>query len=269
MNGKGIAHEYVFDANQHDAERNRLIALQGVHDSTTKHLLQRIGLRPGMTCGEIGAGEGSVARYMAAAVGPSGRVEALDINTRFLGAPSPPLEVRRCDIIRDALEPAAYDLIHGRFVLLHVKDMPAALANLWQALKPGGVLILEEPDFRTAFPAAGDAEQSTGIERVNAAVLSMYASLGMDPALGARLPNLLLGLGCEDVEVATDLPLAPGGSGIAAMMGMSIRHLSARLVETGVASSADIDAYVAATGDARMWATYYLTVSAWGRRPVT
>jgi len=270
MASERTPHEYVFDINQHDLERNRLIALQDVHDSTTRQLLQRIGLGSGMTCGEIGAGEGSIARYMATVVAPSGRVAALDINTRFLDAPAlPQLEIRRGDIIADPLESNTYDVIHGRFVLLHVKDMRAALANLWQALKPGAVVFLEEPDFRTALPAAGDAEQSASIARVNVAVLSMYYSLGIDPALGARLPSLLLGLGCEEVEVTTDFPLAPGGSAIASMMGMSIRHLRGRLVETGVASDADIDAYLAATEDAQIWATYYATVSAWGKKPIT
>ena len=128
---------------------------------------------------------------------------------------------------------------------------------------------MEEPDFRTPLPAAVDGERSASIARVNAAVLSMYYSRGIDPALGARLPSLLLGLGCKEIEVTTDFPLAPGGSAIASMMGMSIRHLRGRLVETGVASDADIDAYLAATEDAQIWATYYVTVSAWGKKPIT
>ncbi len=79
---------------------------------------------------------------MATVVGPSGRVAALDINTRCLDAPAlPQLEIRHGDVIADPLESKTYDVIHGRFVLLHVKDMRVALANLWQALKPGGVVF--------------------------------------------------------------------------------------------------------------------------------
>jgi SAM-dependent methyltransferase len=266
MQDPRAAHEYVFHGNERDIERRRLRALQEVHDPVTRQLLARVGLGAGKACAEIGAGEGSIARHMAAAVSPGGKAVAIDIDTRFLEAPEPPLEVRRCDITRDALEPGAYDLIHGRFVLLHVKDVPAALANLRQALKPGGVLLLEEPDFRTGLPATEDPELNGKIARVNAAVLSMYTSLGIDPALGTKLPRILLELGLEEVEVASDLPLAAGGSAIATMMGMSITHLRSRLVATGVASDRDIDGYVAAAGDARVWAMYYATISSWGRR---
>jgi SAM-dependent methyltransferase len=266
MQDHRAGHEYVFDSNKHEIERRRLLALQEVHDPVTQQLLARVGLGAGKACAEIGAGEGSIARFMAASVSPGGKAVAIDINTRFLEEPEPPLEVRRCDITQDALEPAGYDLIHGRFVLLHVKDRPAALANLRQALKPGGVLLLEEPDFRTGLPATEDPELNGKIARVNAAVLSLYSSLGIDAALGAKLPRLLLELGLEEVEVASDLPLAAGGSAIATMMGMSITHLRSRLAATGAASDADIDAYVAATRDAGAWAMYYATISAWGRK---
>jgi 2-polyprenyl-3-methyl-5-hydroxy-6-metoxy-1,4-benzoquinol methylase len=76
--------------------------------------------------------------------------------------------------------------------LLHVKDVYTALSNLEQALKPGGILFIEEPDFRTAFPAASETELGTSIARVNQAVLSMYSSMGIDPALGSKLPSMLL-----------------------------------------------------------------------------
>jgi SAM-dependent methyltransferase len=191
----------------------------------------------------------------------------LDINTRLLEAsPYPGLEIRRADITKDKLEPCTYDLIHGRFVLLHVNNIHAALSNLKQALKPGGILFIEEPDFRAAFPAASETELSMSIARINRAVLSMYSSMEIDPALGSKLPSMLLEYGFNNVDFSTELPLAPGGSPIAKMMGMSIQHLRSRLIDTGDVSESDIESYVVASGDPRAWATYYATTSAYGTK---
>jgi ubiquinone/menaquinone biosynthesis C-methylase UbiE len=258
---------YVFDSNEQCAERNRLTALQEVHDPTTKRLLALLKLGPGKICAEIGAGEGSISRHLVDLVAPDGRVIGLDINTRLLEAsPYPRLEIRRGDITKDKLESCTYDLIHGRFVLFHVKDVYTALSNLEQALKPGGILFIEEPDFRTAFPAASETELGTSIARVNQAELSMYSSMGIDPALGSKLPPILLERGFNNVDFSTALPLAPGGSSIAKMMGMSIQHLRSRLIGTGDASESDIKRYVAASADPHIWAIYYTTTSAYGRK---
>lgn len=259
--------DYVFDSNEQYSERNRLAALQEVHDPITKQILALFELGPGKTCAEIGAGEGSVARHLVDLVAPEGRVIGLDINTRLLEAlPYSGLEIRCGDVTQDALEPCTYDLIHGRFVLLHVNNIHAALNNLKQALKPGGILFIEEPDFRTAFPAASETELSMSIARVNQAVLSMYSSMGIDPALGSKLPSMLLEHGFKGVDFSTELPLAPGGSPIAKMMGMSIQHLHSRLRATGEVSESDIESYVAASADPQVWATYYATTSVYGKR---
>jgi ubiquinone/menaquinone biosynthesis C-methylase UbiE len=259
--------DYVFDSNEQCSERNRLTALQEVHDPTTKRLLTLLKLGPGKICAEIGAGEGSIARHLVDLVAPDGRVIGLDINTRLLEAsPYSGLEIRRGDITKGVLEPCTYDLIHGRFVLLHLNDVYTALSNLEQALKPGGILFIEEPDFRTAFPAASETELSTSIARVNRAVLSMYSSMGIDPALGSKLPSMLLERGFNNVDFSTELPLAPGGSPIAKMMGMSIQHLRLRLIDTGDVSESDIESYIAASADPHVWAMYYATTSAYGRK---
>lgn len=259
--------EYVFASNNVDPERLRLAALASVHDPATERHLARIGLAGGMVCAEIGPGDGSIARYMAARVGPTGHVVALDINTRFVDSGAfPQIEIRTGDVTAGSLERDTYDVIHARFVLVHLREWRAALESIGRALKPGGWFLVEEPDFRTAFPA-GQTEAAESIARVNEAVLAMYSTMGVDPSFGTRLPQILTNWGFCDVAFATDLPLDRGGSGIAAMMGMSISHLRSRLVSTGVVADLDVNAYVAAAQDENTWSTYYATVSAWGRKP--
>jgi SAM-dependent methyltransferase len=259
------AYSYLFGDNAEDEERERLIALQEAHDSTTERLLLQAGLKPESVCVEIGAGEGSVARFMARTVGRAGKVVALDINPRFKDVASlPQLQTRRADVVSDALESSTYDIIHARFVLLHTSDLFRALDNIAQAVKPGGMVLLEEPDFRTAFPATGDAALDASMATVNAATLALVRT--KDPGFALHLPSVLSERGFADIGAEVYLPFQPGGSIIPRIMMKSAIHLRGALTATGIASDADIDGYLTATSDPQRWASYYATVSVWGRR---
>src|SRR5262245_13085784 len=60
--------------------RERLRLLSRVMGPATLGLLQRVGLRPGMACLDLGCGGGDVTLELARAVGPSGRVVGMDID---------------------------------------------------------------------------------------------------------------------------------------------------------------------------------------------
>jgi SAM-dependent methyltransferase len=57
------------------------------------------------------------------------------------------VEVRRVDITSDEVEPDAFDLAHCRALLVHMRDPAAVLRRMTQALRPGGLLLAEEPYF--------------------------------------------------------------------------------------------------------------------------
>jgi hypothetical protein len=88
---------YVLD-NAAEA-RARFEALPRIYDPGTFRHLAALGVGEGWRCLEVGAGGGSVARWLADRVGPVGHVLATDIDTRFLDAlAGPTLEVRRHDV---------------------------------------------------------------------------------------------------------------------------------------------------------------------------
>jgi len=81
--------KYVFDGTGHESELDRLRLLESVFDPGSQRALLGAGLTVGMRCLEIGAGAGSVARWMGDVVGTKGSVAAVDISTRFLrGCPT-------------------------------------------------------------------------------------------------------------------------------------------------------------------------------------
>ena len=62
---------------------------------------------------------------------------------------------------------------------------------MFDSLKPGGWLVLEEPDFSASRGITGDEQELASLRKANQAIEQMYATLGMDYALGLKLPVLM------------------------------------------------------------------------------
>jgi len=161
----------------------------------------------------VGGGGGSVARWLAARVGASGRVLCTDINTRIIeshrGGP-PNLEVRVHDIANDPLPAANFDLVHARLVLIHVIERERALERMVEALTPGGWLVIEDFDTTSVLPDPGANEQERRIETAEALRAYMIRG-GVDPRFGRSLYGRFKGLGLVDVSL-TELAVGKSGS---------------------------------------------------------
>ena len=157
--GHGPAGGYVHAAAAFDDELGRLRLLERRYDARTFARLSALGPLPGTRCLEVGAGAGSVARWLAAQAGPAGRVVATDDDPRFLlGAAADGIEVRRHDILAGPPEPGRYDLVHCRALLCHLHDPPQALRNMAAAVRPGGWLLAEAADYVSLVAADPDHE---------------------------------------------------------------------------------------------------------------
>ena len=241
---------YIFTDIQQEQEWERLTAIQDEFDCSTCRRLKQLGIRSGWSCLEVGPGAGSIMRWMCEQVGEQGRVVAVDLNTRFVSETRlANLDVRQMDIATTEIEASSFDLIHARYVLLHIHEYEKALSNIVRALKPGGWLLLEEPHFTTAKSASRNLADAGAVDRVFAAILQMYESMGIDPALGRKLPSLFQSQNLQAIDVETELPLVRGGSGVAKIMKMSVEHLAQRLVATAVTSKDDIERYVYLSDD--------------------
>ena len=258
---------YVFHRVEDRQELERLRAIEHQHDPGSRRRLLAAGLRPGWRCLEVGPGAGSILSWLADVVGPSGSVCAVDLSTKFLPARWPPhVELRQADIRTTALPDASFDLVHARFVLIHLPDYEAVLARLLACLKPGGWLIVEEPDFSASRGVTGDDVHLEAVRRLNQAIHVMYERLGMDDAVGLKLPALLQRSGWTDLIVENETPLSVGGSAMAAIMRMSAGQLRDKYLATGCVTASDVEAYCRFAEDPRTWAVYYATLAVSARR---
>jgi ubiquinone/menaquinone biosynthesis C-methylase UbiE len=253
--------QYVFTDSQHVQEFERLQALEQVFDPASRRRLQATGITTCWRCLEVGAGAGSITQWMAATVGEGGKVVAVDVDTRFLATLQlSNVEVLEADIRSLPLENHSFDLIHVRYVLIHLSDFQVALSKMLNLLKPGGWIVIEEPDFSAARAIVGEESACLSMDRVNQSILQMFENRGMDYALGSKLPALLQELGLQQIGVENDVPLSNGGSGVATMMKMSALQLAEKYTATGKATQKDIEQYCLFADDDRAWAIYYATV---------
>jgi len=181
-------------------QRRRLELLEARYDPLTFRRLDAVGVAPGWACLEVGAGAGSVARWLAARVGTTGHVVATDLDPRFLGGDlGAAVTVRRHDIRTDALEEAAFDLVHCRALLCHLNDPAAALTRMAAAVRPGGWLLVEDADYATFDAACPNHPLSPAWAGAALRLACSLAANGViDPRFGRRLPALLSDLGLVD-----------------------------------------------------------------------
>ena len=109
-----------------------------------------VGLRPGMTMADIGAGTGLFTLSFSQAVGPNGKVYAVEIAKNFLEhikaraakANASNVETILCTEKSVELPEASIDLAFICDVYHHFEFPTATLATLHKALKPGGEVVL-------------------------------------------------------------------------------------------------------------------------------
>jgi SAM-dependent methyltransferase len=254
--------EYVFDTSL-PIEAQRLALLQELFDPLTVRQLEARGVAEGWRCLEVGAGPGSIARWLAARVGLSGTVLATDLDTRFLGELGMAnVEVRRHDVVRDPLPKAEFDLVHARFLLEHVPERDEVIPRLVEALKPGGWIVLTDLDGSTVR----ERRPRRHFDRVMRATNALYAAAGWDPTFGARLPDALTQAGLEDVGAEGIQFYVRGATAAARFFWLMRFQLRERLVATGLTSERDIDRYLADLEDPS-WGFFDATKwTAWGTR---
>ncbi len=257
--------EYVFQATEEARELQRLQMLERIFDAGTQRRMLATGLTTGWHCLEVGAGAGSIVRWLEQRVGPSGKVVALDTNPRFLrGSSMSNIEILQGDICDAELPLAMFDLVHARYLLIHIADYRTAFERMLRCVKPGGWVVIEEPDFESARAITGPDEDKAAFGRVTHAIERMFTSLGMDYALGAKLPALFQQQDLTQLTVEHEGHLSAGGGAVAQLMKVSAEQLREKYVATGLVTEADIEQYCRFADDPDAWAIYYATVAVTG-----
>ena len=133
---------------------DRLLGLSRERWPDTAALFERAGLAPGMRCIDLGCGGGEVTMEIARLVAPGGSVTGVDMDQVKLDLAGQAAAARglgnvefRALNVADWDEPGGYDAVYCRFLLIHLSQPVDVLRRMWAAVRPGGVLIVEDADF--------------------------------------------------------------------------------------------------------------------------
>ena len=208
---------YTLGHTQEEYERLRMQAR--AWEVATGRLLDQVGLGPGASCLDAGCGPGETMRAMAERVGSAGRVLGIDADAP-LGAMTLAMlhgaGHRQCSFHRQDLsagEPipgAPFDLVYARLLLFHLSQRVDVLARLWDAVAPGGYLLVQDYDLRNI----STLPQLEWVGELLRVWTGAFGAAGADVSVGARLPQLFAqaGVGTPDgTDVAGRIePLATG-----------------------------------------------------------
>ncbi|MDN3270653.1 class I SAM-dependent methyltransferase [Streptomyces sp. MA15] len=244
----------------HESERIDAAAL--VYDPVTARRLRKLGAGPGMRCLEVGAGTGTVARWLLEDAGVA-EVVALDRDTRALTAwELPGLRVLTADITDEDLDPGRFDLVHARFVLMHLPGRRRLVRRLAGLLRPGGLLVLgdavELPDTR---------DRSSAYRRtMDAMWAALRATIGTDIGEVPAYPRYLREAGLRDIgaEVVCP-PLLPGGPA-AHFWSDTWQRMRPELEATGRVDARGVDEALAYLESPRLAEVGPGLAMVWGRR---
>ncbi|HEV7862274.1 MAG TPA: methyltransferase domain-containing protein, partial [Acidimicrobiia bacterium] len=221
---------YAWD-NAWGEARRRLDLLEQSWDPGSLAYLRGVEPQPGWRCLDIGAGGGSITRWLCDAVGPGGTVVSVDLDTRFLALLDVPnLEVVEADVVTDGLPQGPFDLVHTRAVLMHIPARDRLLAEMVARLRAGGTLVLEEADFHSLQ----SAESPLYREFTRQFGEILHSQAGMDSTWGRGLASRLARLGLKELRCEASSTIYPGRSIEAEFYGVTFLQARDLLLAHGI-----------------------------------
>lgn len=194
---------YVLD-NDNRSANSMLDNLSAILDPFTRRRLTAAGIPPGGRCLEIGAGNGSVAAWLADQVGVGGSVVATDVKPHHI-VDHPRVEVVKHDIGGDEPLDGPFGLIHARLVLAHLPTRWEIVRGLAGLLRPGGVLVVEDwGQWSGPLLASGRPDAALTYSRYQQTLLEVFRSAGNDTRWAAQTARAMLETGLAGVDVAAD-----------------------------------------------------------------
>ncbi|MFJ3824502.1 class I SAM-dependent methyltransferase [Streptomyces nodosus] len=238
------------------------------YDPLTLARLRQLGAGPGWRCLDVGAGTGTVARALLREAGVA-EVVAADRDIRFLrDRPLPGLTPVEADVTSDRFGPALFgparfDLVHARFVLMHLPSPARMIERLAGLLAPGGVLVVSDAVDLTT----GTAPDTPYTIALRAMWQGLRRTIGTDVSWVPHCPQLMVAAGLESVAAEIHVPPLIPGSPNNRFWARTWDRARPVMVATGLVDDAGIDEAERWLDDPTGAALSPGMLTAWGRRP--
>jgi SAM-dependent methyltransferase len=190
---------------EHDDEAKRLDLKTG-SEALFKQALWA-GIRPGMRVADIGCGSGKTTHFLHQLIQPGGEIVGIDASParvrhaeEHYGGEG--IKFARRDFYQPLQDLGEFDFVWVRFVLeYHRSKSRDIVANLWQILKPGGILCLGDLDHNCLNHFGLSARLESSLKGI---METLEKEHDFDPYAGRKLYSYLYDQGFVDIAVEMD-----------------------------------------------------------------
>ena len=244
-------------------EGKRLALMSELLDPMHRQYINALDIvRPGARTLEVGCGNASISTWLADRVTPGGKAVALDVDLSLINVRAPNLELRQGDIVAGPVEHGSFDLVTARAVLHHIADAEAAIKNLVASVRPGGALLLIEPDFLPVSVA-----EPREVRAFWQGWLAWSRERGIDYHIGRALAPRLAALGLMQINGTAETAIYNGGSRWADYWTQTITELRDDLISSGKLNDALVDTFLRYCADSSWWTQTIAFTAVHGRAP--
>ncbi len=242
--------------------------LERMLDSATTACLDEVGVEPGWRCLDLGAGGGSITRWLAERTGPTGRVVSVDLDTDYL-ADRPGVDVHRHDINDGLPVDGPFHLIHARLLLMHLPHRVDILHTLVDALAPGGWLVVGEVSGRARWVLStpSDADERLFDRVQDIAHNTVARGGGISPEWAHEVDRHMVDAGLTNLHGLEHSRTATGGTTDCLLHRNLVMQTESTLLRAGLTDD-ELARYRDLMLDPRFRAWGYQFVCTWGQKPV-
>lgn len=224
------------------AAAHRLQILQGLYGSGARSALLRAGMQRGMRVADLGCGVGMMTTLMAELVGPTGQVVGVDFSGAQLAQArelTPPglsnISFVEASATNTGLPHESFDLVYCRFLLLHLTEPMQALREMYNLLKPDGILVCEDGDLTSA-----GSEPPSSLNAFADLFGRLGPTWGVDYTLGRRLFQMVLAANFSKPEITYNQPVVARGE-TKRLLDLSVAEARQAFIEAGLITSEEVD----------------------------
>ncbi len=151
-----------------DDEGSRLVeAINTVPDTIKRRqaIMRKLNLKTGERVLDVGSGPGHQAMEMLPMVGPTGKVDGVDISDSMLQIARSRcedlqnVEFHEGDAVALPFEASTFDAVMSSMVFEYLPDVPGALKEIFRVLKPGGRVAIHGCDWGATLWRSSDPDR--------------------------------------------------------------------------------------------------------------